>query len=77
MVAVVETRLPRIGDPAPTFEAETTQGTLRLADFKGSRLILFSHPASLSSGSGAGCATLLRRGSLRWKERGFGYPPRG
>ena len=77
MVAVVETRLPRIGDPGPTFEAETTQGTLRLADFKGSRLILFSHPTSLSSGSGAGCATLRRRGSLRRKERGFGYPPRG
>lgn len=48
MVTVVETRLPRIGDPAPSFEAETTQGTLRLADFKGSWLVLFSHPADFT-----------------------------
>lgn len=48
MVAVVETRLPRIGDPAPPFEAETTQGRLRLEDFKGSWLILFSHPADFT-----------------------------
>ncbi len=34
--------LPRLGEPAPDFEAVTTQGTLRLSDFKGSWLILFS-----------------------------------
>lgn len=33
--------LPRIGDPAPQFEADTTFGHLKLEDFKGSWLILF------------------------------------
>jgi peroxiredoxin (alkyl hydroperoxide reductase subunit C) len=41
-------RLPRIGEPAPPFEAETTFGTIRLEDFKGSWLILFSHPADFT-----------------------------
>ena len=40
--------LPRIGYPAPQFEALTTQGTLRLEDFKGSWLVLFSHPADFT-----------------------------
>ncbi len=40
--------LPRIGMPAPKFEAETTHGTLRLEDFAGSWLILFSHPADFT-----------------------------
>lgn len=45
----VETsRLPRIGESAPAFEAETTLGTIRLEDFKGSWLILFSHPADFT-----------------------------
>ena len=33
-----EPRFPRLGEPAPDFEAETTQGTVRLEDFKGSCL---------------------------------------
>jgi len=41
-------RLPRIGEPAPEFEAETTFGTIRLEDFRGSWLILFSHPADFT-----------------------------
>jgi len=40
--------LPRIGDPAPQFTADTTFGTLKLDDFKGSWLILFSHPADFT-----------------------------
>lgn len=40
--------LPRIGDSAPKFEAITTHGTLRLEDYKGSWLILFSHPADFT-----------------------------
>ena len=45
----VETpRLPRIGESAPAFEAETTLGTIRLEDFKGTWLILFSHPADFT-----------------------------
>lgn len=40
--------LPRIGAPAPDFEAETTHGVLRLSDFRGSWVILFSHPADFT-----------------------------
>jgi peroxiredoxin (alkyl hydroperoxide reductase subunit C) len=40
--------LPRLGSPAPQFEAVTTQGTIKLEDFKGSWLILFSHPADFT-----------------------------
>lgn len=40
--------LPRLGSPAPPFEVATTHGTLRLADFKGGWLILFSHPADFT-----------------------------
>lgn len=39
---------PRLGGPAPAFEAETTHGTLRLEDFRGSWVILFSHPADFT-----------------------------
>ena len=44
----ITTRLPRINDPAPQFEAQTTHGTLRLEDFRGSWLVLFSHPADFT-----------------------------
>ncbi len=39
---------PRIGDPAPDFEAVTTHGVLRREDFKGGWLIIFSHPADFT-----------------------------
>jgi len=39
---------PRIGEQAPEFEAETTHGMLRLEDFRGSWLVLFSHPADFT-----------------------------
>ena len=41
-------RLPRIGEPAPHFEAPTTHGTIQLDDFKGTWLVLFSHPADFT-----------------------------
>jgi len=44
----VPTGLPRIGEPAPLFEAVTTQGKLQLEDFRGSWVILFSHPADFT-----------------------------
>jgi len=41
--------MPRIGDPAPDFEAMTTQGMLTLSDFnKDHWVILFSHPADFT-----------------------------
>jgi len=40
--------MPRLGESAPDFEAVTTQGKVYLEDFKGSWLILFSHPADFT-----------------------------
>lgn len=41
-------KLPLIGEKAPEFEAPTTQGTIRLSDYEGSWLVLFSHPADFT-----------------------------
>ena len=38
----------RIGDPAPDFSARSTAGDIRLSDFRGRWLELFSHPADFS-----------------------------
>ena len=41
--------MPRIGDPAPHFEASTTQGKIKFPeDFKGRWVILFSHPSDFT-----------------------------
>ena len=42
------TSLPRINDPAPEFEAKSTHGPLKLSDFKGKWVVLFSHPADFT-----------------------------
>ncbi|MFA7673864.1 MAG: peroxiredoxin [Clostridia bacterium] len=42
-------RMPLIGDPAPAFEAVTTQGPIKFPeDYKGKWVILFSHPADFT-----------------------------
>ncbi|HEY8498087.1 MAG TPA: peroxiredoxin [Limnochordales bacterium] len=46
--AAEEVALPRIGEPAPPFEARTTQGVLKLSDLKGKWVVLFSHPADFT-----------------------------
>ncbi|MGQ9882200.1 MAG: peroxiredoxin [Armatimonadota bacterium] len=40
--------LPRLNEPAPEFEAVTTHGVIRLSDYRGRWLILFSHPADFT-----------------------------
>lgn len=40
--------MPIIGEPAPDFSAETTQGPLKLSDLKGKWVVLFSHPADFT-----------------------------
>ena len=46
----MDSRLPRINEAAPDFEAKTTHGMLRLADItgKGKWVVLFSHPADFT-----------------------------
>ena len=42
-------RMPLIGEKAPSFVAETTQGTVNFPeDYKGKWVILFSHPADFT-----------------------------
>jgi len=40
--------MPILGEPAPDFEALTTSGMVKLSDFKGKWLVLFSHPADFT-----------------------------
>lgn len=39
---------PQLNRPAPEFEAKTTHGVRKLADYKGRWLVLFSHPADFT-----------------------------
>jgi len=39
---------PRLNEKAPNFEAKTTHGVKKLADYEGKWLVLFSHPADFT-----------------------------
>ena len=43
-----EKSMPVIGKPAPEFTALTTHGTIKLSDYRGKWVILFSHPADFT-----------------------------
>lgn len=45
---VAERGMPGLNLPAPDFDANTTHGRRRLADYKGKWLVLFSHPADFT-----------------------------
>ena len=38
----------RIGDEAPDFSAVTTEGNIKLSDYKGKWLVFFSHPGDFT-----------------------------
>ena len=40
--------MPRINEPAPQFEAVTTHGKVKLSDYAGKWVVLFSHPADFT-----------------------------
>lgn len=44
----VYTTTPQIGQKAPDFTAVTTFGEMRLSDYKGKWIVLFSHPADFT-----------------------------
>jgi peroxiredoxin (alkyl hydroperoxide reductase subunit C) len=49
MTTTTETRMPMIGDPAPAFRAMTTKGKINFPeDYRGSWVVLFSHPADFT-----------------------------
>jgi peroxiredoxin len=46
----IESRIPRILDPAPDFKAKSTHGVIQLSDYtsKGKYVLLFSHPSDFT-----------------------------
>ena len=47
---MAESRIPRIMEPAPDFDAKSTHGPIRLSDYtsKGKWVMLFSHPSDFT-----------------------------
>ena len=48
MESTQQLAFPRLNERAPDFEAKTTHGVKKLADYEGRWLILFSHPADFT-----------------------------
>ena len=49
-MSIGESRIPRILEPAPDFEAKSTHGVIKLSDYtaKGKYVMLFSHPSDFT-----------------------------
>lgn len=61
--------IPRINERAPDFEAKSTEGQLKLSDYRGKWVVLFSHPADFTPV----CTTEFvefARNSKEFKDRG-------
>jgi peroxiredoxin (alkyl hydroperoxide reductase subunit C) len=56
--------LPRIGDTAPDFEQETSKGPIRLSQYRGHWVMLFSHPADFTPV----CSTEIMEFARRYPE---------
>jgi peroxiredoxin (alkyl hydroperoxide reductase subunit C) len=61
--------IPRINEQAPDFEVKSTQGPLKLSDFKGQWVVLFSHPADFTPVCTTEFVEFARR-SDEFKQRG-------
>jgi peroxiredoxin (alkyl hydroperoxide reductase subunit C) len=50
MSTEIQSRIPLINEPAPEFQAKSTQGVIKLSDYtsKGKYVLLFSHPADFT-----------------------------
>src|SRR5436190_510798 len=48
METIAAPALPRLNEPAPDFKANSTQGPVKLSDFRGKWVVLFSHPADFT-----------------------------
>lgn len=48
MIEPIAPSLPRLNEPAPQFTATATTGPIKLSDFKGKWVVLFSHPADFT-----------------------------
>lgn len=48
MTEANQVSMPRLNEPAPAFDAPTTDGRKTLEDYKGKWLVLFSHPADFT-----------------------------
>src|SRR5258706_11751699 len=46
--APIAVSLPRLNEPAPQFQATATTGPIKLSDYKGKWVVLFSHPADFT-----------------------------
>lgn len=46
--ATTHVSLPRLNEPAPDFTANSTHGPVKLSDFRGKWVVLFSHPADFT-----------------------------
>ena len=57
------TSLPRLNEPAPYFDAETTHGRRTLEDYAGRWLLLFSHPADFTPVCTSEFVALARAGA--------------